>query len=103
MMNKEAKSAYETDNLGLAAYMALNGLEYVGTRQGLGKNEKLKVFFQFNDIAGAGPILEKDFLISTEKRFRDYLFFFRGEVDKGMETQNGAFVKSSRPTKYGRG
>lgn len=102
MINNDDKTAYETDNLGLAAYMALNGLEYTGTRLGVGKNEKLKVYFQFNDITGASSVLEKDFLISNEKRFRDFLFFFRGEVDKGMEQDNGVVTQNIRPSKYGR-
>jgi len=101
MSENKVNSVYETDNLGLAAYMALNGLDYVGTKLGVGKNEKLKVYFQFNDIAGAGPTLEKDFLISSEKRFRDYLFFFRSEVDKGMEQKDGSIAKNYRSRKYG--
>ena len=76
---------YATDNLGIAAFAALNGLSHVGTELHPGKYGKKRAFFIFDDEAGIGPSLEKEFLRSKEKLYKDYLTHFRTVANKTME------------------
>ena len=75
------KNVYETDSMAVAAYVAKRGLSHCGTREGLGKGEKLKAIFQFDDPAGIGSELEKDYYLSDEKHFRDLLGYFRNQIE----------------------
>lgn len=76
---------YATDNLGIAAFLALNGLSHVGTELHPGKYGKKRAFFIFDDEAGLGPSLEKEFVRSKEKLYKDYLTHFRTVASKTMD------------------
>ncbi len=91
-----SKNVYETDNMAVAAYVALRGLSHVETREGLGKGDKLRAVFVFDDAAGIGPELERDYYKSKEKHFRDLLFYFRNEAEKINRGQYEPNFKSYR-------
>ena len=73
---------YKSDNLGLCPYLEMNGLKYLRAEVGIGKNDKSVVLFVFEDRLGVGRDLERDFIRSNEKKYRDLLFFFRNEIEK---------------------
>lgn len=73
---------YKTDILALCPYLQMNGLKYLRSDIGLGKNDKPVVLFIFEDRLGMGKDLELDFMKSDVKRYRDLLFFFRNEIEK---------------------
>lgn len=73
---------YKTDSLGLCPYLEMNGLKYIRSELGIGKNDKPIVSFVFEDKLGLGKDLELQFVRSNEKRYRDLLFFFRNEIEK---------------------
>lgn len=75
---------YSTPNLALAAYCALYGLKYVRTDIGKARNGRDQVYFVFEDEAGIGNELEREFIGSREKKFRDFLYFFRNVVDEAL-------------------
>lgn len=95
-MQNEDYGVFETDNLGVAAYVALRGLSHCGNRKGEGKGGKFKIFFRFDDPGNIGQALERDYFTSKEKQYRDLLFFFRGEVETSMRSKNGSSPKSNR-------
>ncbi len=78
------KQYYVTDNLGVAAYAALNGLKFrcAEAQQDRGKK---KVLMVFDDDAGLGLSLEREFIGSREKMYRDLIFFFRNKIDETMK------------------
>lgn len=80
-MNEKPKE-YRTDSLALCPFLEMNGLKYLRSDIGLGKNDKPVVCFVFEDKLGVGKDLELDFVRSDVKRYRDLLFFFRNEIEK---------------------
>jgi len=84
-MNKEGK--FITDNLALAPYLFNEGLHYLGLTRGIGKNQKPKIIFIFEDPKNIGKDLEKAFLNSREKRYRDSMHYFRSQIQKALNNQ----------------
>lgn len=84
---KESVNAdiFETDNLALAPFLELNGLQYMGRRIGKGKNNNTKVFFQFKDEKKVGLDLEMRFRFSPEKKYRDAIFFYRSQIEQAKK------------------
>lgn len=80
-MNKE----YCTDNMSIASYLDIHGLEYLGCGVGEGRSGKPIVVFKFSDDKGIARDLERSFRNSNEKKYRESLLFFRNEVFKTME------------------
>lgn len=76
--NKE----YKTDNLGLCPYLQLEGLKFLRAELSLGKGDRPVVSFVFEDPLGIGQDLELNFTQSEFKKYRDYFFFFRNEIEK---------------------
>ncbi len=77
------KQYYTTDNLGLAAFVALNGLKFKCMELCQDRGKK-KAQIVFDDISGIGPSLEREFIGSREKMYRDLIFFFRNKIDETM-------------------
>ena len=77
-------NTYETNNIALAAYLALYGLKYKDVRVGMGRNNTQRVFFVFENEAGVGKELEKEFIQSKERKYRDFLLFFRNVVSESI-------------------
>lgn len=75
-MNKE----FKTDNLSLAPYLLNHGLRYLYTQFGIGKNGKQRIIFVFDDENNIGKDLERSFLNSDEKRYKDALHYFRNQI-----------------------
>lgn len=73
---------YRTDNLALCPFLEMNGLKYLCSEPGFGKNDRPVVWFIFNDPRGLGKDLELEFVRSDVKRYRDLFMFFRGEIEK---------------------
>jgi len=81
-MSNEKSKEFRTDSLALCPFLEMNGLKYIRSELGIGKNDKPVVSFVFEDRLGVGKDLELDFVRSNEKRYRDLLFFFRNEIEK---------------------
>ena len=73
---------FKTDNLSLAPFLLINGLKFVKTDECQGKNNKKRTFFVFEDPAGVGKDLERSFLNSPEKRYREAWLFMRNLLFK---------------------
>lgn len=73
---------YATDNLSLCPYLDLNGLRFVKAEISFGRYDKPVVSFIFEDELGVGKDLERAFIRSTEKKYRDLLLFYRKEIEK---------------------
>jgi len=81
-MAENSIKEYKTDSLALCPYLEMHGLKYLRCEPSIGKNDKPVVCFIFEDARGVGKDLELDFVRSSEKRYRDLLFFFRNEIEK---------------------
>lgn len=73
---------YKTDSLAICPFLEMNGLKYLFSEPGFGKNDRPVVWFVFDDPRGLGKDLELEFVRSNEKRYRDLFMFFRGEIEK---------------------
>ena len=73
---------YMTANLGIAAYMALNGLSHRVTERHKNSRGKSFALFVFDDPSGLGPSLEFDYTTSREKQYRDFINLFRNMAEK---------------------
>lgn len=73
---------FRTDNLALCPYLQMHGLKYIRSELDIGKNDKPKVCFIFEDPKSQGRDLELDFMHSEIKKYRDLFFFFRNEIEK---------------------
>lgn len=76
----DQKKLFTTDNLALAPYLLNQGLKFLYTEYGYGKNNKRRIIFVFEDIQGVGRELERSFLNSPEKRYKDSLHYFRNQI-----------------------
>jgi len=66
-----------TSSFALTAYLELNGLKFVKSELSEDRNKKIKVDFYFHDPDQRGRDLELDFRFSSEKKYRDLLFYYR--------------------------
>jgi hypothetical protein len=73
---------FKTDNLSLCPYLKMNGLKFLRTELGIGRQDRPIVLFVFEDPLGQGIDLQLDYMKSDFKSYRDLLFFFRNEIDK---------------------
>ena len=73
---------FKTDNLSLAPFLQMNGLNYLRAEPSIGKNDKPVIAFVFEDPKGVGRDLELDFFKSDFKVYRDLTFFYRNEIEK---------------------
>lgn len=71
---------FKTDSLSLAPYLLNKGLKFIKTEIGFGKNNKKRIIFIFEDPANIGKELERSFLNSEEKRYKDSLHYFRNQI-----------------------
>lgn len=74
------QKTFITDNLALAPYLLNQGLKFLHAEYGYGKNNKRRIIFVFEDAQGVGRELERSFLNSPEKRYKDSLHYFRNQI-----------------------
>lgn len=79
---------FTTDNLALAPYLLNKGLKFLYTQIGYGKNNKKRIIFIFEDLHGVGKELERSFLNSAEKRYKDSLHYFRNQIKLCQDKYN---------------
>lgn len=78
------KNNYSTDNLGLASYLALKGLVFIEAKVEVIFGKKKVVMF-FEDSLGQASILDREYVASSEKKYRDFIFFFRNKIDEALK------------------
>lgn len=76
----EEERTFKTDSLALAPYLLNKGLKFIKAINGAGKNNKRRILFIFEDPANVGKELERSFLNSDEKRYKDSLHYFRNQI-----------------------
>lgn len=79
------ENTYETDNLGLAAYLYLRGPEYIGTKIAQGRQGSKKVFFIFENDASICQSLAREYMVSSEKQYRDCIFALRASLEEALK------------------
>jgi len=76
---------FETTDLDLGAFLMLHGLEFKGSRVELtGTQQKPKAIMQFNDAKQNARDLERVFMTSSEKRFRDLNKYLLREAHRSI-------------------
>jgi len=90
---------FKTDNLALCPYLEMEGLKYSHAEWGMGKNNKSKVYFVFNDEKGTGRDLEISFRFSDFKKYRDLGFFYRAEIEKLRRENKEEDLKKNKGNK----
>ena len=84
-MTKQSK-IFETDNVDLAAFLAMNDFVYLGCKTELDpETERPRGVLQFEDPKEVGIDLERVFLNSEFKKYRDQNKYFLREVHKSMK------------------
>ncbi|RLD04569.1 MAG: hypothetical protein DRI65_10440 [Chloroflexota bacterium] len=71
---------FSTDSLALAPYLFLKGLKYLRAEVSVGKGNRKRIFFVFEDLKGVGKDLEKSFLNSAEKKYKDCWMYLRNQL-----------------------
>jgi len=80
---------FETDSVDLAAYLTMNDLRYLGYTTDLDSlNERYKGVLRFEDPRGIAKDLERAFLNSDYKKYRDLNKYFLREVHKATKNKN---------------
>lgn len=78
-----------TDSVDLAAFLAMNELRYVGYTTDLDvSSERFKGVLRFEDPRGVAMDLERAFLNSEFKKYRDMNKYFLREVHKATKDKN---------------
>lgn len=93
------KSLFYTDNLDLGAFLMLSGLEYLDCELVIGSSpkKKPKVIMCFADTKQNARDLERVFLSSQEKRYRDLTKYLLREVHKKInDFKNNLLDEESR-------
>jgi uncharacterized protein (DUF2225 family) len=82
---------FRTSNYALCGYLELNGLKFVSAEKSKDRKGKDRVDFIFEDTQNKGLDLEIEFRHSSEKRYRDSLFFYRKIISDilNKEDSNG--------------
>lgn len=84
-VNEKSNSCFETADLDLAAYLAHNELKFLGSRVEYDKNQRrAKAVMRFEDPRGVGRDLERSFISSAEKQYRDHHKWFLREAHKAV-------------------
>ena len=84
----EMDRVFETSNLDLGAYLMLQGVKYLGCK--LGQDEakrKPLAIMRFLDEKQNARDLERLFMTSSEKRYRDLTKYLLKEVHKSIRDQ----------------
>jgi len=76
---------FATDNLALAPFLFNKGLKFMNTEIGIGKNNRKKVFFIFEDPKSVGKELEMSFMRSDEYKYKTTLHYFRNQIKLAQE------------------
>jgi len=83
------KKIFETHNLDLGAYLMLEGIKWVGCRIVIdARRDEPKAMLQFSDEKQNCRDLERVFINSREKRFREYNKLLLKEVHKEIRNFN---------------
>jgi len=87
-MSTENKPKYFiTSNLALCGYLEVVGnLRYVKAEITKSNKGKYKVDFYFHDEDGTGSDLEIEYRHSSEKKYRDSLFYYRKIINDMLGT-----------------
>lgn len=90
---KEAR-VFETANLDLAAFLMLQGLEYMDCRVSFDeKQKKPKAVMRFKDLKQNARDLERIFINSNEKRYRDLTKYLLKEVHRAVNKFSEEIIK----------
>ena len=87
---KEKKvSVFETSDLDLGAFLMLHSLKFIGSRvEHSNTRQKPKAIMQFLDEKQNARDLERVFMLSEEKRFRDYNKYLLREAHIAIKEGN---------------
>lgn len=86
----EVGKVFETSNLDLGAYLMLEGVRYLGCRIEIeSQKRKPLAVMQFHDEKLNARDLERVFMTSTEKRYRDLTKYLLKEVHKEIKRFTG--------------
>jgi len=94
----DAKNMYETDNLSLCPYLAMNGLKYVGIKK---QNTSKKYIFIFEDDKFQGTDLAMGFLNSDERKYKNFWSYFRNELANASISARGERLEKNSKMSYG--
>ncbi len=84
--NEKTPKVFETSDLDLGAYLLLHGLAYIGSRIEVDSgHRKPKAILQFEDLKQNARDLERTFVTSEEKRFRDLNKYLLREAHKAIQ------------------
>ena len=80
------KGVFETANLDLAAFLMLEGLKYIGCNVTFDQDyKKPRALIKFADEKGAARDLERIFINSREKQYRDLTKYLLKEVHSAVK------------------
>lgn len=75
---------YETDNLNIATYLFVKGIKFIDCK--MTNSSPFKCLFTFQDAKDKISKLEEEWLISSEKKFKDALSHFRSMIEKNRKS-----------------
>jgi hypothetical protein len=70
-------SYFTTSNFALCGYLEVRGLKYVKADLSKDRKDKINVVFYFLDPNKQGQDFELEFRFSSEKKYRDALFYYK--------------------------
>ena len=86
---------FETDNLDLAAFLMLHDVEFVGCEVKIDvKKRKPKAIMKFKDSKQNARDLERLFITSGEKRYRDLTKYLLKQVHKAVRDFSNEILES---------
>lgn len=84
-MNSQ-QGVFETANLDLAAFLMLEGLKYIGCKVTVdAEHKKPRALIKFSDEKGSARDLERIFINSREKQYRDLTKYLLKEVHSAVK------------------
>ena len=85
----EQISEFKTYDVDLSAFLMQEGLEYIGSELDSSKPHKVRVILRFSDPLGKARDLERVFISSQQKSYRDCHRFLLKEVHKTLNENEG--------------
>jgi hypothetical protein len=80
------QNVFVTDNLSLCGFLEIRGLKFLKAELSQGRNSKIKVYFHFLDPDDRGRDLEIEYRFSSEKKYKDSLFYYRKIINDLLGT-----------------
>ncbi len=81
-------TTFETNNVDLGAYLMLEGIPYTGCRVEADRKGDPQAVMMFEDVKGICRDLERVFVASREKRFRDLNKYLLKDVHREVRSFN---------------